>query len=184
MFALALAYIPGYIIGYIIEERRILRVKSEPAYSRFLEYQRVVAAHEERTREIRRQEFKRKDAESKSERWWETIDGHSFELEVTKILLSKGYDVKHTGSQFGDEGVDLLLRLDNKLIIIQCKAFKDYLNAGVVRELYGTLIHQKADEGWLVVTSGFYKGAWDFAKDKPIRLMTIQQVLRLPVLSS
>lgn len=93
--------------------------------------------------------------------------------------MNKNFNVKHTGSSFGDRGIDLLLKDNDKTIIIQCKAFKNYVSAGVVRELYGTLINEKADEAWLVVTSGFYRGAKEFAYDKPIRLLTIRDLIKL-----
>ena len=77
-----------------------------------------------------------------------------------------------------DGGVDILIREGEKKIIIQCKAHSNYISPGVVRELYGTMIHEKADEGWLVTTSGFYSGARQFAQDKPIKLLTIKQLLK------
>ena len=107
------------------------------------------------------------------------MDGKGFELEVAKVLLSKGYIVRHVGGS-GDEGVDLVVKHDGKRIIVQCKAFRNYVNAGIVREVYGTLIHQKADEAWVVVASGFYGGAKAFASGKPIRLITAQQLKNLP----
>ena len=76
-----------------------------------------------------------------------------------------------------DGGVDIHVRLGAKKIIIQCKAHHNYINPGAVRELYGTMIHEKADEAWLVTTSGFYSGARQFAHDKPLRLLTTRQLL-------
>ena len=103
------------------------------------------------------------------------------ETKLVKILFSKGYNVTHTGgSRSGDEGVDFVVRIDGKKIIGQCKAYSSYVSAGPVRELYGTLLHEKGDEAWLVVTTGFYSGAKSFASGKPIRLLTIHDVLRLP----
>jgi hypothetical protein len=55
------------------------------------------------------------------------------------------------------------------------------LSAGPVRELYGTLLHEQergaATEAWLICYAGFYRGAKEFAFGKPIRLLTIQDVL-------
>ncbi|MGA3143389.1 MAG: restriction endonuclease [Verrucomicrobiota bacterium] len=135
-------------------------------------------------RKFRRWEFRKRrkasDELRKQQEWWRGIDGRGFELGVAKVLLEKGYNVKHTGSSWGDEGVDLVLVKDSKKIIIQCKAHKSYVSAGPVRELYGTLMHQKADEAWLVVTSGFYIGARTFAYGKPIRLLTAWNLMNLP----
>jgi hypothetical protein len=135
-------------------------------------------------RKFRRWEFRKRrkasDEFRKQQEWWRGIDGRGFELGVAKVLLEKGYSVKHTGSSWGDEGVDLVLVKDGKKIIIQCKAHKSYVSAGPVRELYGTLIHQKADEAWLIVTWGFYIGARTFAFGKPIRLLTAWDLMNLP----
>jgi len=139
---------------------------------------------QETLRKIRRWEFRKRrmasDELRKQQEWWRGIDGQGFELGVAKVLIDKGYSVKHTGSSWGDEGVDLILVKDSKKTIIQCKAHKSYVSAGFVRELYGTLMHQKADEAWLVVTSGFYVGARTFAFGKPIKLLTAWDLMKLP----
>jgi restriction system protein len=133
---------------------------------------------------FRRWEFRKRrkasDELRKQQEWWRGIDGRGFELGVAKVLIEKGYNVKLTGSSWGDEGVDLVLVKDSKKIIVQCKAHKNYMSAGFVRELYGTLMHEKADEAWLVVTSGFYIGAKTFAFGKPIRLLTAWDLMKLP----
>ena len=64
-----------------------------------------------------------------------------------------------------------------KRIIVQCKAHKGYISPGVVRDLYGTMIHHQADEAWLVSTRGFFTGSRAFAEGKPIRLLTIEDIL-------
>ena len=135
-------------------------------------------------RKFRRWEFRKRRKASnelrKQQEWWRGIDGRGFELGVAKVLIEKGYSVKLTGSSWGDEGVDLVLLKDNKKIIIQCKAHTNYVSAGFVRELYGTMMHQQANEAWLVVTSGFYTGAKTFAFGKPIKLLTAWDLMKLP----
>ncbi len=108
--------------------------------------------------------------------WWKTLDGKQFEKELVGLLKQIGYDATLTPYS-GDGGVDIIVREATKRIVVQCKAHRNYISPGVVRELYGTMIHEKADEGWLVTTSGFYSGARAFAHDKPIKLITIQQLL-------
>ncbi len=108
--------------------------------------------------------------------WWYSLDGRQFEKELNDLLRLRGYDTNLT-QYSADGGVDILIRDGKRKIIVQCKAHKNYISPGIIRELYGTMIHEKADEAWLVTTSGFYSGARDFARDKPIRLITIQQLL-------
>ncbi len=176
---------PGYLVGKFLDEKRMNSIRKQKGYNDYLKYTDAVKNYHALLKRLRWAEIKKRNAVQeeirKKEEWWRGIDGHRFELEVAKLLMNKHYDVKHTGSAGGDGGVDLTLKMDNKNIIIQCKAFKNYVSAGYVRELYGTLIHQKADEAWLVVTSGFYSGARQFANDKSIRLLTIKDLIRLPL---
>ena len=190
-----IALYPGFLLGNAIDERRKSKLLGAPDYADYVKYSEALKNYNEAVknrhdllRKIRRREFRNeRKAEyqaKKAAEWWNGIDGKGFELGVAKVLSDKGYNVKHTGSSWGDEGVDIELKLDQKNIIIQCKAFSSYVSAGVVRELYGTLIHQKADEAWLIVTSGFYRGAKAFAHQKPIRLLTARQLMSLPAVQN
>lgn len=191
LLLLFLSIYPGLLIGIEIDKRRISKAAKSPDYRNYLDYSNALKSYQEQLvnrnkllHKIRWEEFKNRRTRQyevgKLQEWWKGVDGRGFELGVAKVLMNKGYNVRHTGSSYGDQGIDLELKLDGKRIIIQCKAFRNYVSAGVVRELYGTLIHQKADEGWLIVTSGFYSGARTFAHGKPIRLLTARDLTRLP----
>lgn len=134
---LLLALYPGFMAGVAIDDRRKSRVLNSPDYGSYLKYTKALKNYREALRnrndllrQIRREQFRnRQKAENearKREEWWRGIDGKGFELGVAKVLMDKGYNVKHTGSSSGDEGVDLVLKIDNKRIIIQCKAFSSY----------------------------------------------------------
>jgi hypothetical protein len=191
LFYLFIGFCAGTGIGEKITNYRITKAERLSDYPNYINFKKALIDHNEALkayndlqrkimRDDYRKQIKEKILTKNGAEWWHGIDGRRFEIEVTKILMSKKYNVKHTGSSFGDKGIDLLLKLDDKTIIIQCKAYKNYISAGIVRELYGTLIHEKADEAWLVVTSGFYSGAKDFACNKPIRLLTIRNLMKLP----
>jgi uncharacterized integral membrane protein len=184
LLLLFLSVCPGFLIGSHFDGRRISKVKETPDYRTYLDYCDALKSYKNLLSKMRRQEFKSQRTKQydagKQQEWWKGVDGRGFELGVAKLLLDKGYNVRHTGSSYGDEGIDIELKAHGKRIIIQCKAFRTYVSAGPVRELYGTLLHQKADEGWLVVTSGFYSGAKTFAIGKPIRLFTARDLTRLP----
>ncbi len=49
----------------------------------------------------------------------------------------------------------------------------------VARELYGTLKHFRAPAAILASTSGFTKGVVAFARNKPIRLMGLTEIIAL-----
>jgi restriction system protein len=101
----------------------------------------------------------------------------SFERELVRLFKDRGYEVEWTGRSGWDGGVHILLKANGKKIIVQCNAHKDYVGLEPVRDLYGTLMDKKADEAWLITTWGFWGGAACFASGKPIRLLTIRDVL-------
>lgn len=188
-----LPLIPAFHFTAAIQRRRKANAMREKDYLQFTNYQSAVQTYqsamktyrnlqrETRYQEIRKRRQGERQLRQEGEAKWRQLDGRAFELEVVKTLFSKGYEVEHTGANLrGDEGVDFVVRVNGKRIIGQCKAHKSYLSAGFVRELYGTLLHEKADEAWLIGTSGFYSGARSFASGKPIRLMTVRDLLRLP----
>jgi hypothetical protein len=131
---------------------------------------------------LEREEWQlRKDKARRQAAWWRSLSGHQFEKELYEVFKLRGYDVRLTGFRGADRGIDMVIKARQKTIIVQCKAHRHYLSAGPVRELYGTLIHEKeqgrASEAWLVSATGFYSGAKDFAFGKPIRLLTILEIL-------
>jgi hypothetical protein len=111
------------------------------------------------------------------EQWWRSLTGTAFEIEVGRVFQRSGYVVERTG-RAGDQGVDLLLRKDGRSVVAQCKAHKKPVGPAVVRDLYGTLVHHRHQEAWLVSTSGFTPGAKRFAQGKPIRLVALGDLLR------
>ena len=189
----SLPLIPAAHLIRAIHRKRKSVARKQPDYPNFASYQGAMQSYQnamntyryllrrERHDAARRKREAGAVAREQSRAKWRGIDGRDFEVEVVKILFSKGYDVSHTGgSSSGDEGIDFVVRFDMRRVIGQCKAHSSYVSAGPVRELYGTLLHEKADEAWLIVTTGFYSGAKTFASGKPIRLMTIHDLLRLP----
>jgi restriction endonuclease Mrr len=132
---------------------------------------------------IRQTALRKQQAEEQRRQidWWKSLDGRQFEKELNNFLREKGYHTTLTPYS-ADGGVDIIIREGERKIIVQCKAHSNYISPNVVRDLYGTMIHEKADEGWLVTTSGFYSGAREFAQGKPIKLLTIKRLLQGPAL--
>jgi len=180
---------PFSIVGMTLEYafRRIRHrqpqqlTRNHPRFPNYLRYQEACRAHSERLAEVSRVERQKEMARQQQLRqtvaWWKSLDGKSFERELVGLFKNRGFEVDWTGRYGWDGGVDILLKANGKNIIVQRKAHKDYIGPGPVRDLYGTLMHKKADEAWLITTSGFYGGAASFAYGKPIRLLTIENVL-------
>jgi hypothetical protein len=109
--------------------------------------------------------------------WWDTLGPRRFEQEVAEFFKKQGNQVEWTGRS-GDGGVDLRLTTQNgKKVVVQCKAHGKPISPGAVRDLYGTLLHEKSDEAWLMSRSGFTVGARKFAEGKAIVLLNLDHVL-------
>lgn len=83
-----------------------------------------------------------------------------------------------TGNKTGskDGGMDLLLKRQNHLKIVQVKHWKTKIGVKTMRELYGLMIHQKAQSVDVVAPMGITKDAWAFIQGKPIRLIKAKEL--------
>lgn len=94
-----------------------------------------------------------------------------FERYVANLFRQKGYRV-HMRGRSGDLGVDILLtKADGKRAIVQCKRYRKKVGPEVVRELYGTLIHERVAHAFLVTTAGISASARRWAQGKPMTLI-------------
>lgn len=94
-----------------------------------------------------------------------------FEKYVATLFRQKGYKVTLRGRS-GDHGVDLeLMGQDGRKAIVQCKRYQNTVGEDIVRELYGTLIHERAMRGFLVTTAEISDAAESWARGKPITLI-------------
>jgi len=105
--------------------------------------------------------------------YWIEQDGYEFERSIAHLFEGLGYYVELT-NKTGDEGVDMFL---NNNTVVQCKATKSSVSPSVVRDLYGTMKHFKAQKGILVSTGGFTSGSIDFAMGKNIELWDMDKIL-------
>jgi len=94
-----------------------------------------------------------------------------FERYVAGLFRKKGYQVQMRGRS-GDLGVDILLtKVDGRRAIVQCKRYRNKVGPDVVRELYGTLIHEQADHAFLVTTAEISASARRWTEGKPMTLI-------------
>ena len=94
-----------------------------------------------------------------------------FEQYVARLFRQKGYKVYLRGAS-GDKGVDLELeRAGGKRAIVQCKRYRRPVGPEVVRELFGTLIHERVSHAFLVTTADISQSAREWAQDKPMTLI-------------
>jgi hypothetical protein len=113
-----------------------------------------------------------------SRAFWMSLDGLTFEKKIAELFTLHGWEVTLTASS-GDGGVDLFIRKDNKLTGVQCKAHKSPVGPSVIRDLYGAIQHFEADDAILICLGGFTQGVHDFARGKPIRLMNLEDLIKM-----
>ncbi|MCY4342732.1 MAG: restriction endonuclease [Gammaproteobacteria bacterium] len=100
------------------------------------------------------------------------LDWRQFESLIGEYYRRQGFKVRTNAADGPDGGVDLRLRNDQGLYLVQCKHWRDRkVPVQVVRELYGVMAAEGA-YGGAVVTSGLFSAdASDFADGKPIDLV-------------
>lgn len=101
----------------------------------------------------------------------QTLSPKAFERYVAGLFRQKGYRVLVRGGS-GDLGVDLeITGARGRRAIVQCKRYQNTVGAEVVRELYGTLVHEKVVWAFLVTTADISDSAREWAQGKPITLI-------------
>jgi restriction system protein len=90
---------------------------------------------------------------------------------VAQLFRKKGYKVALRGGS-GDKGVDLeLQQAGGRRAIVQCKRYRRPVGPEVVRELFGTLVHERVSHAFLVTTADISNSARDWAQGKPMTLI-------------
>lgn len=107
------------------------------------------------------------------------MSGTDFEQWVADYFRKDGYEVKMTKTT-GDHGIDLELYKLNKLVaVVQCKNWDGTVGEPTVRDFYGSLMSVKASEGYIFAPTSFTQQARDFAQDKPIKLVDLEELIKL-----
>jgi restriction system protein len=108
------------------------------------------------------------------------LSWRQFELLVGEAFRRQGYAVQETGLGGADGGIDLLLRKEGKLTLVQCKRWKSqHVDVKVVREMFGLLAHHQASAVKIVAVGAYTPDAQCFAEGKPIELITGAALLEL-----
>jgi restriction system protein len=103
-----------------------------------------------------------------------------FEMLVGEAFRRRGYFVEETGLGGKDGGVDLVLSKAGRKELVQCKQWRSRLvRASTVREMWGLAAHHGADAVHIACIGDFTPDAREFARRKPIQLITGEELLRL-----
>ena len=99
------------------------------------------------------------------------LSPRAFEHFAAELFERRGYTVEVRG-RAGDLGVDLALTgPDGRRAVVQCKRYRHQVGPDIVRELFGTMVHERAHHGFLVTTAEISDAARSWAADKPITLI-------------
>jgi restriction system protein len=109
---------------------------------------------------------------------FENLIRELFEKEFSK----NGGEVKITQAS-RDGGVDAIAFDPDPIrggkIVIQAKRYTNVVGVAAVRDLYGTVHNEGANKGILVTTATYGSDAYEFAKDKPLTLLSGGELLSL-----
>jgi len=98
------------------------------------------------------------------------MDGDEFEIFMANVLAQKGYQVQTTPKS-GDQGVDLLLTIDERNVAVQLKRYTGAVGNAAVQAVVAGMFHYKAKEAWVITTSTFTKSAKQLAMSNRVRLI-------------
>ena len=112
------------------------------------------------------------------------MDWQDFENLIREVFEKEfsrnGGEVKITRAS-RDGGVDAVAFDPDPLrggkMVIQAKRYTNTVGVSAVRDLYGTVQHEGAMKGILVTTATFGSDAYEFARDKPITLISGAELL-------
>jgi restriction system protein len=103
-----------------------------------------------------------------------------FELLVGEAFKRKGFEVKENGGGGADGGIDLILNKNGKKSIVQCKRWKTFsIGVPLIRELYGVMTAERANDCIFVSSGNYTAEARLFAEGKPIWLIDGSELLDL-----
>ena len=108
------------------------------------------------------------------------LSPYDFEQFVGQVFRKKGFNVVLRGRS-GDMGVDLELHHNDngKRAVVQCKRYRNTVGPETVRELYGTMLHERVSHAFLVTTAEISGGGRTWAQNKPLTLIDGETLVRI-----
>lgn len=109
----------------------------------------------------------------------QSLSPRAFERYVAGLFRLKGYRVVVRGRS-GDLGVDLeITAKGGRRAIVQCKRYQNTVGAEIVRELFGTMVHERVAWAFLVTTADISPAARRWAVGKPLTLIDGETLLQI-----
>lgn len=103
-----------------------------------------------------------------------------FESYIGEFYKSKGYEVKQELSHKPDGGVDIWLKKDGELSLVQCKHWKTRkVGVQVLREMYGVMLANQATRMIIVTSGSFTSEAIQFIEGKRFWLVDGNELVNM-----
>ena len=118
----------------------------------------------------------------RKEDYWRSLSGLDFEVELGGLFRRMGYNVEQT-PYTGDGGVDLLLRKNGRLTVVQCKAHKKRIPIGVARQLYASMMDFKADDAIIASFEGVTKPVAEYIAARSISTLSLSEIIAIHIAS-
>lgn len=100
------------------------------------------------------------------------ITWRDFESLVGEVFRMRGFSVVENAGGGADGGIDLILKKDGEIFLVQCKQWRAYkVSVNIVRELLGVMVSKGATGGFVVTSGIFTAEAQSFAKGQNIELL-------------
>lgn len=107
------------------------------------------------------------------------LSPQDFETLVARLFKTYGHEVDLVGGH-ADHGVDIVVKNgQGEKWIVQCKRYGGSVGEPVLRDLYGTLLHEEAQGAYLITTGTITQGATQWAVSKPIILYDGEALIKL-----
>jgi restriction system protein len=98
------------------------------------------------------------------------LEPAEFETWVGMLFTLAGYQVRNT-QYVADHGIDLEVSGNGVSHgLVQCKRYRGTVGEPTVRDLFGTIMHEQAEHGWLATTGAISRSAREWATGKPLDL--------------
>lgn len=103
-----------------------------------------------------------------------------FERLIGEHFREEGYEVTQQGGLHADGGVDIEIRKNDELYLVQCKHYRSWkVPVQVIRELYGVMTTCGAVGGFVVTAGYFTEPAKEFARGLSITLLDRDDLERI-----
>ncbi|MCX5812331.1 MAG: DUF2034 domain-containing protein [Proteobacteria bacterium] len=108
------------------------------------------------------------------------LSWRSFEDLIGEVYRRDGYSIEGNTNLGADGGIDIIAKKDGETILVQCKHWKAYkIGVKTVREMFGLLNAEKANEVHIMSSGYFTNEANDFARGKPIQMIDGKMLVQL-----